>query len=235
MNPFIYSFCFIEKINKSAAKLFWEINSAQTTVKQDLLYLIKYRGLGETDPIAIAGEIIRRVDEGKSALSNVLKAQPIRQKNKFGKPPIPIVTIVDEIANIVDFEKHKENNSIAKITNFLGKSITTYEKDPELLIEDTKKKIVEYFDDLKQTFPQDWTGTSGSEILSSNYLAAYVKLLIHLRIDKKLSRKKTKTKLEKIRNNLGNSNIIFAKGTKNIVEKRVGVKKIYEFLIDKSK
>lgn len=224
----------VQDINKSAAKLFWEINSAQTTVKHDLLYLIKYGGLGDTDPTALAGEIIRRVDKGKSSLANVLKAHPIRPKNKFEKPPIPIVSIVEEISNLIDLKKHKENNTLIQISKFLGGSIKKYEKDSELLIEHAKNKIGDFFNDVQKIFPLDWSKDSKSDILSSNYLAAFVKLLFTLRIEKQLTRIQTEDRLKIIKKKLGDDGVIFEKGKKGIVEKRAGIKKIFEFLLEHS-
>ena len=93
-----------QEINRYAARTFITINSEQTKVKRDLLYLISYDVLGDKSPESIAAKILKECDS-KQHLSRIFALSAFIKKNRFGQPPIPIISIVKELARISKPEK----------------------------------------------------------------------------------------------------------------------------------
>lgn len=224
--------------DKLAARIFWTINSRQATAKTELLYLIKYDVLGEKDPKALAGEIIRQCNDTKKALGQLFKTHPLRRRNKFEESPIPITTIVQELASFLDIEKMKlEKSNLKNIEKMFGSSIA--ELDPETLIMDGRMLLEKYFGLIADVFNEDWKGKSGSNILCANYIAALIRLLKYLEVEEGLSLEETRDELKKLKNNIrklcktsvGVST--FASSCNNIPEKKIGVAKIYNYMKSK--
>lgn len=221
--------------DKLAARIFWTINSRQATAKTELLYLIKYDVLGEKDPKALAGEIIRQCNDTKKALGQLFKTHPLRRRNKFEESPIPITTIVQELASLLDIEKMKlEKLDLKSIEKMFGSTIA--ELDPEILIVDGRMLLEKYFGIVADVFNEDWKKKSGSNILCANYIAALIRLLRHLAVEKELSIEETRDELERLKNNvrkLCNTSAgkpTFSGSCSHILEKKSGVATIYNFM-----
>ncbi len=223
-----------KKANKISARIFWEVNSAQTRVKRDLLYLIKFDVLGDTDAEAIAGEVIRRCNETKKALGGLFRTHPLRRESILRTPAIPIVTVVEELSAF--FRKpNGKGLSAAQFRSLYGKEWKKIKAQHRLIIQKVREIVEHYFSIVKTTFEEDWREGSRSALLSSTYLAAFIRLLRVSLIDKGFGPDEINQKLEKLKRNLrpvkAKTHVpTFRRDVKKFPSVKESVKNIFKFL-----
>ncbi len=157
-----------QKINQYAARTFITINREQTKVKKDLLYLISYDILGEKTPISIAAKILKECD-ARQRLSRIFALSPFIKKNQFGQNPIPIISIVNELARIFIEEK------LDKILLSIGRQ-TDDVTNSEVLINVGVDLLEQYFYHIIGIYSDDW-GNVDSLLMCANYIGAFIRLL----------------------------------------------------------
>lgn len=157
-----------EKINQYAAQTFITINSEQTKVKQDLLYLISYDVLGDTRSESIAAKILKECDS-RERLSRIFALNVFIKKNRFNQQPIRIISIVKELAKISKPEK------LEAIRSTLNKQASDLD-EPEELIQIGVELLEKYFYQVAGVFSDDW-GEANSLLMCANYIGAFIRLL----------------------------------------------------------
>ena len=153
---------------KCAAQTFITINREQTRVKKDLLYLISYDVLGEKTPVSIAAKILKECDSRKR-LSSIFALRPLIKKNRFEQTPIPIISIVDEMARI--FIEDKFDKILFSINR---QTDDVY--DAEVLINSGVNLLEYYFYHIIGVYSDDW-GNVDSLLMCANYIGAFIRLL----------------------------------------------------------
>lgn len=172
------------QIRRLAAKIFCEINSNQAKVKNSLLYLIKYDVLGDKDAIALAGKTILECNKGTGALGNIFLINSLIKKNKLNLPPIPIVTIVEQdLSKFLQGEGIDRRLSDQDFTAIFAHSKAELERNPDQWWRKGKAVLEHYFNHIRNTFPNDWKDDSESNLLSSKYISALIRLLRYYLID----------------------------------------------------
>ena len=156
-----------QKINQYAARTFITINREQTKVKKDLLYLISYDVLGEKTPESIAAKILKECDS-RNRLSRIFALSPFIKKNRFGQNPIPIISIVKEMARIF------KPVNLDKIIFTIGE--LTDNSESEVLIKAGVNLLERHFFEIKNIFSDDW-GNADSLLMCANYFGAFIRLL----------------------------------------------------------
>ena len=158
----------VQEINRYAAQTFITINREQTKVKRDLLYLISYDVLGSTKPESIAAKILKECDSRKR-LSRIFALSAFIKKNQFDQQPIPIISIVKELARISKPEKLEAIRcTLDKQASDLGES--------EELIQIGVELLERYFYHVADVFSDDW-GQANSLLMCANYIGAFIRLL----------------------------------------------------------
>ena len=157
-----------EKINQYAAQTFITINSEQTKVKRDLLYLISYDVLGDTSSESIAAKILKECDS-RQRLSKIFALSAFIKKNRFGQQPIRIISIVKELSRITKLEK------LEAISFTLGNQSENLDES-ERLIQAGVELLEKYFYQVDKEFPDDW-GKENSLLMCANYIGAFIRLL----------------------------------------------------------
>ncbi len=231
-----------EKINQYAARTFITINSQQTKVKQNLLYLISYDVLGDTSPESIAAKILKECDSRKR-LSRIFALSAFIKKNRFGQQPIRIISIVKELARIFKSENLEAIRSTSgSEARELGES--------EELIQIGVQLLEKYFYQVKNIFSDDW-GKADSLLMCANYIGAFLRLLETF-VKSKFTVNQIQQELNQIKLNIvenyneGRSQehpAVFnpnafqppqngenEEGPKRIPSKKDGIPKIYKFL-----
>ena len=153
---------------KCAAQTFITINREQTKVKKDLLYLISYDVLGEKTPESIAAKILKECDS-RDCLSSIFALSPLIKKNRFEQTPIPIISIVNELAKIFLEDK------LDKILYSIGRQ-TDDASDSEVLINAGVELLEKYFYHIIGIYSDDW-GNVDSLLMCANYIGAFIRLL----------------------------------------------------------
>ena len=157
-----------QKINQYAARTFITVNREQTKVKKDLLYLISYDVLGEKTPESISAKILKECNS-RDRLSRIFALSPFIKKNQFGQNPIPIISIVKEMARIFKPE------NLDKISYTIGE-LTDEDSELEVLIKAGVNLLERYFYIIKDVYPDDW-GNVNSLLMCANYFGAFIRLL----------------------------------------------------------
>lgn len=231
-----------QEINRHAAGTFLTINSEQTKVKRDLLYLISYDVLGDKSPESIAAKILKECDS-RDRLSNIFALSAFIKKNRFGQPPIPIISIVKELARIAKQEK------LEAITLALDEQVNSI-GEVEELIQRGVQLLEQYFYHIIGVFSDDW-GKEDSLLMCANYIGAFMRLLSAF-VDEKLTTDQIRQVLEQMKQNIfenyneGRSQedtFVFnpnafrqtqngtdAEGVEDIPSKKDGISNIYKFL-----
>lgn len=132
-----------EEINQYAAQTFITINREQTKVKRELILLISYDVLDEKTPEAIAAKILKMCDDKlNGVLERIFAIKAFIKKNQFDQRPIPIISVVEELARISKLE------NLSKIRNVLGEETEDAEgiqEDYEVLIKAMVALLESYF------------------------------------------------------------------------------------------
>ncbi len=181
-----------QEINQYAARTFITINSEQTKVKRDLLYLISYDVLGDKSPEAIAAKILKECDS-RQRLSRIFALSAFIKKNRFDRRPIPIISIVKELARISKPEKLEAINfTLDNQANSLGES--------ERLIQSGVELLEKYFYQINRIFSDDW-GNADSLLMCANYIGAFIRLLATF-VDSKFTIDQISQELNQIKQNI---------------------------------
>lgn len=181
-----------EEINRCAARTFITINSEQTKVKRDLLYLIAYDVLADTSPESIAAKILKECDS-RERLSRIFALSAFTKKNRFNQRPIPIISIVKELARIAKPEKLEAIRlTLDKQASDIGES--------EELIQIGVELLEKYFYHVVGVFPDDW-GKENSLLMCANYIGAFIRLLSTL-VDCRFTIDQIRQELGEIKQNI---------------------------------
>ena len=231
-----------QEINRYAARTFITINREQTKVKQDLLYLISYDVLGDTSSESIAAKILKECDS-RERFSKIFALSAFIKKNRFNQRPIPIISIVKELARISKPEK------LAAIRFTLDKQASDLGESKEL-IQIGVELLERYFYHIAGVFPDDW-GKANSLLMCANYIGAFIRLLATF-VEHRITINQIQQELNEIKQNIvenyseGRSQEIPAVFSLNafqppqneeneeplesIPSKKAGIPKIYRFL-----
>lgn len=184
-----------QEITRCAAQIFSTINREQTKVKKDLLYLISYDLLGDQGSEAIAAKILKECDSKPNGiLSGIFELRAFVKKNRFGQQPIPIVSIVGELARISKQEK------LYAIRFALGNQVATDLEESEALIQAGGALLERYFSEVKEVFQDDW-GNEDSLLMCAKYVGAFIRLLETF-LSEELTVDRMDEELRKIKQNL---------------------------------
>ena len=231
-----------QKINQYAARTFITINSEQTKVKQNLLYLISYDVLGDTSAESIAAKILKECDSRKR-LSRIFALSAFIKKNRFGQPPIRIISIVKELSKI------SKQGKLEAIHFTLGSQESVLDES-EGLIKAGVELLEKYFYQIYKAFSDDW-GNADSLLMCANYIGAFIRLLATF-VDCEFTIDQIRQELNQIKRNIleeyseGRSEeqtCVFnpnafrhpqngedGEGLEGIPNKKDGIPKIYRFL-----
>jgi len=225
------------EIIRQAAKIFCEINSKQAKVKNSLLYLIKYDVLGDKDSIALAGKVILECNKGNGALGNVFLINSLVKRNKFNMPAIPIVTIVEQdLCKFLDGDGIGYELEDTGFASIFGHDKNYLENNSDQWWREGKNILEQYFNHIKNTFPNDWKEDVESNLLSAKYITAFIRLLRYYMIDQGKTMSQVRKKLNTIKNKVKKltrhhtNQASFPKNDERIPSTRYGINKIYDFL-----
>ena len=226
-----------EIINRYAAQTFITINREQTKVKRELMLLISYDVLNEKTPEAIAAKILKVCDEKPNGvLERIFAIRAFIKKNQFNQRPIPIISVVEELARI------SKMDNLEAIRLASGKQ-TGNPETSAALIQASVALLENYFSQVKEVFPKDW-GNANSLLMCAKYIGAFIRLLGTF-ITSQLTVEQMGTELSKIRHNIlrkycegqsDESTLVFNPepchaSQKNLPSKRGGsIKEIHEVL-----
>ena len=181
-----------QETNRYAARTFITINSEQTKVKRDLLYLISYDVLGDTRAESIAAKILKECDS-RERLAKIFALSAFIKKNQFNQQPIPIISIIKELARISKPEKLEAIRfTLDKQASDLGES--------EELIQIGVELLERYFYHIAGVFPDDW-GKENSLLMCANYIGAFIRLLSTL-VDCRFTIDRIRQELREIKQNI---------------------------------
>ncbi len=234
------------EINQYAAQTFVTINREQTKIKRELMLMISYDVLGEKTPEAIASKILKMCDsKPNGVLERVFAVRALIKKNKFGKPPIPIISVIEQLARIT---KPDNINSIKTVLDYQSDNKNEAGDTCEDLIKHSVTLLERYFSLIRKVFEGDW-GNYDSFLMSAKYFGAFIRLLekfveTHNTIDE------IETELAEIKKNIltrfnhgrdSNLNIVFNSNayssTQDILPSKSSgsIKKILDFLNENRK
>ena len=183
-----------QKINQYAARTFITINSEQTKVKQDLIYLISYDVLDDKTPESIAAKILKMCDSKPNGiLAGIFALRGFIKKNKLDQTPIPIISIIRELAKIFKTE------NLRTIRSALGEQIRELDES-EFPIQTGRQLLEYYFSQVKCEFPDDWENVE-SLLMCAKYIGAFIKLLETF-IEDELTVQEMREELGKIKQNI---------------------------------
>ena len=183
-----------QEINRYAAQTFITINSEQTKVKRDLIYLISYDVLDDKTPESIAAKILKMCDsKSNGILTGIFALRAFTKKNKLDQTPIPIISIVRELARIFKTE------NLRKIQSALGEQTSDLNKS-EFPIQTGRQLLEHYFSQVKYEFPDDWEKVE-SLLMCAKYIGAFIKLLETF-IDDELTIQEMREELREIKQNI---------------------------------
>lgn len=231
-----------EEINQYAAQTFITINREQTKVKRELILLISYDVLAEKTPEAIAAKTLKMCDDKPNGvLERVFAIRAFIKKSQFNQRPIPIISVVEELARISKLE------NLSMIRNVLGECTEDAEgiqEDYEMLIQAMVTLLENYFSLIKKVFSVDW-GNSRSLLMCAKYFAAFIKLLGTFTVtDNQFTIDQIEAELLKIKQNIldkynkgrdNHPNLVFNPDAyhavkSNLPNKSKSITKIYELL-----
>ena len=163
-------------VNQYAAKTFVSINSNHTKVKRALIDLISYEVLGDTSPRAIAAKILLDcTDRPGKALSQVFQTSEFAMSGVGEPPPIPIVSVVDELTSCFDVSRYENEGLAVQVKRAFGCEISDLH-DPKTRIKKGVEILEKYFSTVQHQFPKDWRNKD-SRLMCAKYLGGFVRLL----------------------------------------------------------
>lgn len=203
-----------QQISRYAAQTFITINSEQTKVKRDLIYLISYDVLDDKTPESIASKILKMCDSKPNGiLTGIFALRAFMKKNKLDQTPIPIISIVRELARIFKTE------NLRKIRFALGEQTTDF-NESEFPIQTGRQLLEHYFSQIKHEFPDDWENAD-SLLMCAKYIGAFIRLLATF-VEERLTIQEMREELREIKQNIlekynkgriDGQQLVFAPGT----------------------
>ena len=185
-----------QEINRYAARTFITINSEQTKVKRDLIYLISYDVLDDKTPESIAAKILKTCDsKSNGVLTGIFALRNFIKKNSYGRTPIPIISIVRELSRI------SKQENLEAVRTILGEQARD-PNDSDPLIQTVGQLLEYYFSQIKSEFPNDWKN-GDSLMMCAKYIGAFIRLLETF-IKERLTVQEMREELGKIRQNILN-------------------------------
>lgn len=230
----------IKKVTKNAARVFVEINSNQAKVKKDLIYLIKYDVLKDKDEVALAGKVILECDKRKrGALFNMFKTSSIKKSHQLNMKPVPITTIIDNdlepfLKGIGINDYKADDNDFRRV---FGNDLDYYSTRPAQLYRKAVSIIEQYFNYVKGTFIEDWKPDANTNLISSKYFSALIRLLRYNLYNENKSIGDMNQVLIDLKFDVDSivnptSSPSFPKGNDKIPSTKHGINTIYEFFVD---
>jgi len=126
--------------------------------------------LDHKTPEAIAAKILKMCDsKSNGVLAGIFAIRAFIKKNRFGQTPIPIISIVKELARIAK----PENMEAIKLA--LGEQARDL-NESEPLIQAGRQLLERYFSEIKGEFSADW-GNTDSLLMCAKYIGAFIRLL----------------------------------------------------------
>lgn len=179
------------KISKWNAQTFVEINSTQKKVPTELIYLIKFSVMGQRTPEALSTHALKELNTvSDSPLYTIFKTAQLSERSRFGKSPIKIVTIANELRPLF---------------TPAGKTKAATAREALQVLDDGKKLLNSFFGAVSNIFKEDWSGKPASSLIfTTNYIAGFCKVLAECN-SKGLSKNETKQKLLTLKRNMQNS------------------------------
>jgi DGQHR domain-containing protein len=170
------------KLTKWSAKTFVEINKSQTKVPKDLILLIENSVMGERTPEALGARVLIELNrQTLTPLYNVFRTRPFQVKNRVGGPPVKIVTVVNDLANLLDERNNNNPQRQSVYDTFTPLAWNALKSGHETsILGECKKLLNQYFKQVSTIFSSDWS-SKRSIIFTSNYIAAFCRLLITFR------------------------------------------------------
>ena len=197
-----------KEINQYAAQTFITINREQTKVKRELILLISYDVLDEKTPEAVAAKILKVCDsKSNGILERIFAIRAFIKENQFNQRPIPIISVVEELARISKLE------NLSAIRQVLGENTEDHEEGEdgyESLIQKSIALIENYFSRVKMVFSDDW-GNADSLLMCTKYIGAFIRLLGTF-IGKQYNLEQIEAELNKIKHNILDT---YSKGRSN--------------------
>ena len=189
-----------KEINQYAAQTFITINREQTKVKRELILLISYDVLDEKTPEAVAAKILKTCDDKPNGvLERIFAIKAFIKKNQFDQRPIPIISVVEELARISKLE------NLSAIVDMLGEDFEDTkegQENYEMLIRVGRTLLERYFKLVKKVFDVDW-GDPNSLLMCAKYFGAFIRLLGTFTItEDQLTIEQIETELENIKQNI---------------------------------
>lgn len=182
------------EINRYAARTFITINSEQTKVKQDQIYLISYDVLEKKTPESNAAKVIQLCDsKDNGVLSRLFAVRTFVSKNDFGETPIAITQIIKTLSRITKKER------IQEIQKILGKQDSN-NRHSDPLIQLCTQLLEEYFSLIKKVFNNDWRNPI-SLLMSAKYIGGFISLLDAF-VTEQLTTKQMYQELKMIKHNI---------------------------------
>jgi hypothetical protein len=204
--------------------------------------LISYDVLSDTSPESIAAKILKECDS-RQRLSRIFALSAFIKKNRFDQIPIPIISIVKELARISKLEKLEAINcTLGSQASNLGEWGKLIQSGVELL--------EKYFYQINRTFSDDW-GNADSLLMCANYIGAFIRLLATF-VDSEFTIDQISQELNQIKRNIleeysegrseGHTCVLNPnafhhpqnredeEGPEGIPSKKDGIPKIYRFL-----
>lgn len=230
-------------VTNNSARVFCEINSNQSKVKNNLIYLIKYDVLGDTDEVAIAGKVILECNRGKSDLADMFFTNTLRKRNRLNLPAVPVTTIIDN--DLVPFIKGIDVTTNQLISNqefrkIFGNSRDYFVngKESELIVA-VKQILEKYFKLVAQIFCDDWKLNADSYLISAKYISAFIRLLRYKAFTDGFTVAGMKQVLIEIKDEIDaitepNNTPSLPRGITLIPTTSHGIKTIFDFLLDTS-
>lgn len=230
-----------ELISKYAAKVFCEINSNQTSIKSQLIYLIKYDILGDRDSKALAGKIVLTCNKIRKsdALHGVFLVNILQGLNKYNAKPIPVTTIINQ--GIEPIVKLRDDTSLsdANFRTYFGIGRTEALNDHDKFVKEAGKKVSISFNKIKSVFNKDWhkSHSANSYLMTARYITAFLQFMVYMvKIENKHLDSEFENALNEIKNNIiayasiSQNATVFDRSNTNIIPVSEHVNKIFEFI-----
>lgn len=229
-----------EERSRFAGRLFIEINSTHTKVSRAINQLVAYDVLGESNPEALAGKILKDCNAAKSEkpLGQLFETSPYLPSKFDAVNRLPVISVVQEMSawfdpRILTNESYAEN-----IQSSTGQDPAKLQ-DSDAIIDWGSRRMREFFSTVREIFGTDW-GNSDSNLMSSNYFCALVRLCRSYVMEAGLTREEFRDDLDHIRQaivekyhteqNADDVIVFSSQVSPEIPVKSDGKKAIYDFL-----
>lgn len=215
------------------------------------MYLIGHDVIGKTDFKSLAGKVILESNRAKPkecktgkkkvirirALNSIFLTNTLIPTNRFGSRAISTISIIEE-----DLSKFLKGEGVndkklapSKYKRIFYNTYSQLDKDKNLYWKTGQNILLDFFDYVEDAFPEDWKNSADSYLLSSRYVAAFIRFLRYHLINKgdnlrnmPTALKDLKQKIETVEHTAGQ--LYFDKAKAKIATTRHSINKIFEFL-----